>query len=222
MIEQPYILLIMNCKKYRSKALVQKETWIKKLPQELPYFHVIGDPALEHHYKFDQEERILYVNVEDDYNSLPKKVIHAYEAVYNEYKFKYIFKTDDDQDVISMSIFTILPQILDSTSQYNVYHYGGNIIDVKQSYLSQYHKVHPELPKDLPVRATKYCNGRFYFLSRSAVKYLLSKKDKIAEEYLEDYAIGYYLPEHIFKQHMLSLQTDKYFKDMSLDTAENR
>jgi hypothetical protein len=218
MIDQPYILLIMNCKKYRSKALQQKETWLKNLPSNLLYFHVIGDTELEEEYKFDNEDHILYVNVEDDYNSLPKKVIHAYEAVYNEYKFKYIFKTDDDQDVISMNIFTILPQILESSSQFNVYHYGGNIVDVKQSYLSQYHKIHPELPKDLPVRATKYCNGRFYFLSRSAAKYLLTKKDKISEEYLEDYAIGYYLPQHIFKEHMLSLQTDKYFKDMIMDT----
>lgn len=218
MIDQPYILLIMNCEKYRHKALKQKETWIKNLPSNLLYFHVIGNTQLDQDYKFDNEEKVLYVNVQDDYNSLPKKVIHAYEAVYNEYKFKYIFKTDDDQDVISMNIFTILPQILDSSLQLNVYHYGGNIIDVKQSYLSQYHTVHPELPKDLPVKATKYCNGRFYFLSRSAVKYLLTKKDKIAGEYLEDYAIGYYLPQHIFKEHMLSLQTDKYFKDMGSNT----
>lgn len=218
MIEQSYILLIMNCKKYRNKALKQKETWLKDLPSNLIYFHVIGDTELGDDYKFDQEERILYVNVQDDYNSLPKKVIHAYEAVYNEYKFKYIFKTDDDQNVVSTNIFGILSQILESSLQYNVYHYGGNIVDVKQSYLSQYHTIHPELPKDLPVKATKYCNGRFYFLFRSAVKYLLTKKDKISEEYLEDYAIGYYLPEHIFKQHILSLQTDKYFKDMIIDT----
>lgn len=215
MIDQPYILLIMNCKRYRSKAITQKETWIKQLPSNLLYFHVIGDIELDEDYKFDNEERILYVNVQDDYNSLPKKVISAYEAVYNEYRFKYIFKTDDDQDVISMNIFTILPQILDNCMNYNVYHYGGNIVEVKQPYLSQYHRIHPELPENLPVRATTYCNGRFYFLSRSAVKYLLSKKDKISNEYLEDYAIGYYLPQHIFKQHMLSLQTDKYFKDMA-------
>lgn len=214
MIDQPYILLIMNCKKYRSKALSQKETWIKNLPQGLPYYHVIGDTELDDDYKFDNEERILYVNVEDDYNSLPKKVIRAYEAVYIEYKFKYIFKTDDDQDVVSMNLFTILPQILDNSMNYNVYHYGGNIIEVKQPYLSEYYRIHPELPERLVVRATTYCNGRFYFLSRSAVKYLLSKKDKISNEYLEDYAIGYYLPQHIFKEHMLALQTDKYFKDM--------
>lgn len=214
MINQPYILLIMNCKKYRHKAMKQKETWLKNLPSSLIYFHVIGDINLETNYLFDNEERILYVNVEDDYNSLPKKVIYAYEAVYNEYKFKYIFKTDDDQDVINMNIFTILPNILDSTIDFNVYHYGGNIVEVKQPYISQYRTIHPELPENLVIKPTKYCNGRFYFLSRSAVKYLTYKKDKISEEYFEDYAIGYYLPEHIFKQHMLPLKTDTYFKDM--------
>jgi len=204
----------MNCKKYKNKAMKQKETWLKNLPSSLIYFHVIGDKELETDYLFDNEERILYVNVEDDYNSLPKKVIHAYEALYNEYNFKYIFKTDDDQDVIAMNIFNILPNILDNTMEFNVYHYGGKIVNVTKPYKSSYYTIHPELPKDLIIKATKYCNGRFYFLSRFAVKYLLSKKEKISVEYFEDYAIGYYLPEHIFKQHIMSLKTDLYFKDM--------
>lgn len=216
MIDQAYILLILNCKKYRHKAIKQKETWLKDLPSSLIYFHVIGDTNLETDYLFDKEECILYVNVEDDYNSLPKKVIAAYEAVYNEYKFKYIFKTDDDQDVITMNIFTMLPNILNTSMDFNVYHYGGKIVDVKQPHISKYYMIHPELPTNLVIKPTKYCNGRFYFLSRSAVKYLLSKKEKISQEYFEDYAIGYYLPQHIFKEHMMPLKTDAYFKDMEL------
>jgi len=76
-VVQDYILLIMNCEKYREKALKQKETWLPQLPSHIIYFHVIGDPTMKVPFLFDLIERVLYVNTEDDYNSLPKKVISA-------------------------------------------------------------------------------------------------------------------------------------------------
>jgi hypothetical protein len=99
LIIQDYILLIFNCHKYRFKAEKQKDSWLPKIPSNLLYFHVLGDPNLETDYKFLTEDNILLVKVEDDYNSLPKKVIRAYQATFNTYEFKYIFKTDDDQQV---------------------------------------------------------------------------------------------------------------------------
>jgi len=214
LIEQPYILLIMNCEKYRNKSLKQKETWLKNIPNKLIYFHVVGNPSLQEDYIFNHDEKILYIKVEDDYNSLPKKVIQSYEAIYNTYKIKYIFKTDDDQMLMGKNFFDILIVLLEESIKITPYHYGGNIVDVKIAYKSEYNKIHPELPDELIVKPTKYCSGRFYFLSRSSVKYLITKKEKISNEYLEDYAIGYYLPEHIFKQTMMALKTDRYFKDM--------
>lgn len=79
MINQDYILLIFNCVKYRFKAVRQKETWLKDLPglqNKLIYYHVIGDPKLEIEsgYLFDEDERILWLRVDDDYNSLPKRL----------------------------------------------------------------------------------------------------------------------------------------------------
>ena len=35
MIELDYIFLIMNCKKYRFKAIKQKSGWLKDLPNNL-------------------------------------------------------------------------------------------------------------------------------------------------------------------------------------------
>jgi hypothetical protein len=54
-------------------------------------------------------------------------------------------------------------------------HYGGYIVDVKQNYLSQYHKIHPELPEYLPILQTKYCSGRFYVISKHAITNVLSE-----------------------------------------------
>jgi hypothetical protein len=215
MFNQDYILLIFNCYKYRHKALQQKATWLQNIPSNLIYFHVLGDPELTKDYQFLTDDNILLVKVEDDYNSLPKKVIRAYQAIINTYQFKYIFKTDDDQQVTNIKIFETIISLLDKKYEDpdQKIHYGGHVVDVKQTYKSQYYRIHSELPQDLLVKATKYCSGRFYFLSLNAIFFLLKeKKDLIEAEFLEDYAIGYYLSDQ-YKTKMLPLDTNKYFVD---------
>jgi hypothetical protein len=213
MISQEFVLLIMNCKKYQKKAQFQKMTWLKKIPDYLPYYHVIGDEELDEKYKFDTENKILWVKVPDDYNSLPKKVIASYNAVYETFDFKYVFKTDDDQILVNDKFFDIITKMLQT--KIPVSHYGGYIVDVKQNYLSEYNKIHPELPSHLPILQTKYCSGRFYFLSKNALVNLLYKREKIEKEYLEDYAIGYYLDD-IYKKDILTLLTNKFFADIEM------
>jgi hypothetical protein len=214
MIEQDYILLIFNCVKYRFKALKQKETWISRLPNNILYFHVIGDPQLTNDFEISLSENLLYIKVDDDYNSLPKKVIRAYSAINKTYNFKYIFKTDDDQQVTNINFFNIIINLLNKKYTNNELriHYGGHIVDVKQSYKSEYYRIHDELPKDLIVKSCKYCSGRFYFLSNDAINQLIQKNNEISIEYLEDYAIGYNLKDN-YKTNMLSLETNKYFID---------
>lgn len=213
MIEQDFILLIMNCKKYEKKALFQKKTWLRNIPSCLKYYHVIGDETLDTNFKFDQDNNILWVKVMDDYNSLPNKVITSYEAIYNTFNFKYIFKTDDDQILVKPVFFDTIIKLI--TTMIPPSHYGGYIVDVKKPYLSQYYRLHPELPKDLPLYVTKYCSGRFYFLSKSAISNLINKKENIIKEYLEDYAIGFNLDDR-FKLNMLSLSTNIFFTDIEL------
>jgi hypothetical protein len=211
MIEQEYIMLIMNCKKYSKKAEFQKSTWLQNIPSYIRFYHVIGDPELDANYKFDHENNILCIKVEDDYNSLPKKVIRSYEAVCETFEFKYLFKTDDDQILVNNKFFDVVKGLTSNKS--NKTHYGGYVVDVKQNYLSQYHKIHPELPEYLPILQTKYCSGRFYFLSKQAIKNLVSKKHFIEKEYLEDYAIGFNLDQY-YKLNMINLATDRFFNDI--------
>ena len=212
MIEQDYIILIMNCKKYLKKAKFQKMTWLPKIPSYLKFYHVIGEPELDSEYKFDDENQILWVKVEDDYNSLPKKVIRAYDAINKTFNYKYIFKTDDDQILVNDKFFDVVKGLISREPRI---HYGGYIVDVKQNYLSQYHKIHPELPEYLPILQTKYCSGRFYFLSRQAINNLISKKSFIEKEFLEDYAIGFNLDLY-YKSNMINLSTNKFFTDIEL------
>lgn len=213
MNEQEFIMLILNCKKYMKKALFQKRTWLRNIPSYLKYYHVIGDETLETNFKFDNDNNILWVKVADDYNSLPKKVITAYEAVYNSFNFKFLFKTDDDQILVKPQFFDIIQKLIKTMIPSP--HYGGYVVDVKQPYLSQYYRIHPELPKELPLYITKYCSGRFYFLSKEAIIDLINKREKIIKEYLEDYAIGFNL-DNKFKMDILSISTNNFFTDIEL------
>jgi hypothetical protein len=211
MIQQDFILLIMNCKKYAEKASLQKTTWLRNIPSHLKYYHVIGDEELDEPFKFDAANNVLWLKVKDDYNSLPKKVIAAYQAIYDTHKFTYIFKTDDDQMLVNVRFFDVVINLI--ANKFPTIHYGGHVVDVPQAYLSQYHRIHPELPAYLPVLKTTYCSGRLYFLSREAIANLLSKRELICKEFLEDYAVGYNLPDY-YKENLLKICTDNSFKDM--------
>lgn len=217
MAEQEFIMLIMNCKKYIKKATFQKKTWLPLISDYIKYYHVIGDESIDTEYIFDEVNRVLTVNVPDDYNSLPKKVIASYKAIYETFQFKYIFKTDDDQILVN-------PKFLDMVAGFTTKkkpktHYGGFIVDIKHPYFSEYNRIHPELPEKIPLYVTKYCSGRFYFLSKNAVSSLLSKRENIEKEYLEDYAIGYNL-DPVYKKDITSLATNTFFTDIELSDFE--
>jgi hypothetical protein len=215
MIDQKYILLILNCYKYKYKADRQIKTWLKKLDNNdsnIIYFHVIGDVEKcknnnNADYFFDFSNKILYTKTNDDYLSLPHKVITALEAVNHTYNYDYIFKTDDDQELVDDGFFNKMMTTL-STKKYN---YGGRLLNVNDHY-STYYTVHSELPKKLLLRRTSYCSGRFYFLSEAAVIDLLDKKEHIKEHVIEDHAIGYYMDDHL-KKNALHFFSDRFFRD---------
>ena len=196
-----------------KKALFQKRSWLPLIPPYLKYYHVIGDENLDSEFKFDDNNKILWVKTADDYNSLPKKVIASYKAITDTFDYKYLFKTDDDQILVNNKFFDIIKMLI--TNKTPKTHYGGYIVDVPKPYLSQYYKIHSELPKHLPILTTKYCSGRFYFLSKEAISNLISKREKIEKEYLEDYAVGLYL-DNYYKREIFSIATNNFFTDIEL------
>lgn len=209
MIEQDYILLILNCKKYKYKSDLQKNTWLKTIPSTLIYYHIIGDESLNEEFIFNDNDNILYVKTKDDYLSLPHKVISAFNAINTKYKYKYIFKTDDDQNVIDINFFKkLITKLENRIIETN---YGGYAINCNE-HISTYYIEHSELPHNILLKKTIYCNGRFYLLSNNATDNLLQKKKLIEKEYFEDYAIGFYLDD-IYKQNLLYIDNYNFFKD---------
>jgi GR25 family glycosyltransferase involved in LPS biosynthesis len=210
-MEKPFILLIMNCYKYRDKALNQKNTWLKTLPSNIQYYHVIGDinKCDTKSFIIDEDEHILYVPTKDDYNSLPSKVITAYDVIYNNFNYKYIFKTDDDQILIKPDFFKQITEYL--LIKQPIVYYGGFSMSIKRT-TSTYYVEHPCLPKDLVLEETIYCNGRFYLLHQEAIANLLIKKDDISKKYFEDHSIGYYLDDK-YKKNLFHLNSQDFFSD---------
>ena len=210
-IKQDYLLLIMNCVKYRKKALIQKSDWLQRIPSYLKYYHVIGNENMDKDFLIDEEERVIWVKAKDDYNSLPSKVIAAFSAIQQTHTFKYIFKSDDSVLLQNDKFFDTIIGVI--TRMVPKVHYGGKIVNVEIPYMSKYYLLHPELPKDMIIQSTKYCTGSLYFLSSEAVSNLISKRESVCREYLEDYAVGLNL-HPFFKKIMLPISTDKYFKEL--------
>jgi hypothetical protein len=212
-IKCDFILIILNCYKYREKAIRQKNTWLKDLPSNIKYYHIIGDKEKcgENDILIEENENIIYTNTLDDYNSLPAKVITALNGIRSAFDFKYIFKTDDDQMLIQPAFFTDLPNYL--TNNVN-HHYGGFIVKV-DDHISKYYTVHDCLPRDLLLKKCLYCNGRFYMLSKPAIENLLTKKSKISQHIIEDHAIGLYLDDK-YKENMLYFDSRLVFNDDSM------
>lgn len=203
------ILLIINCKKYREKAIVQKNTWLKTIPSNIKYYHVIGDKEKCNGQDIyvDDNESVIYTNTLDDYNSLPSKVITALAGIHSQFDFKYVYKTDDDQDLTLADFFIRLQHELLKSQ----YHYGGFIAPCPD-HISDYYKVHDCLPRDLYIKSTTYSTGRFYLLSRMAVEDLITKREGIEKQIIEDHAIGLFLDAR-FKAGALEIFTPIAFAD---------
>lgn len=202
-------LLIFSCKRYHHKRTYQKNTWLKQITL-LPFAHVIGDETLSTPFHWNESERLLTVRWNDTYEKLPGKVIAAFHAILILFpEVAYIFKTDDDQQPKPnrISFFNALANRL--LNQNKRFHYGGQAITI-QAHKSQYHRIHPELPSDLPLEATTYCTGRFYFLSKEAIELL--DPEKIQQEWFEDYAIGKYMDSGL-KQDLLHFDTTYMLED---------
>jgi len=229
-IEQPFILLILSCEKYKNQSILQKRTWLRTcLPPDFKYYHIIGAPNMLTEYAFNDADQILYVKTKDDYVSIPNKMSAAFSAINKTFEFKYIFKTDDNQVLLKHNLFSLLSSLLveernsesttpnPETKTQSQFHYGGKIVDIPSRQKSKHHLIHPELPDNLYLQKTQYCSGPFYFLSSPALQDLLKreKREKFDQEMFEDYAVGYYLGAE-FKHEILGIDTDKYFKEMPI------
>ena len=142
------VLLILSCEKHTHYALKQKQSWLKHIPH---YYHLIGSKKMcgDNRYVFDEINKIIYTNTDDDYLSLPAKVITGFLAIYQTKQVDYIFKTDVNQMLIQPDFFKILIDTLKvnniwwtcspfkNTYQFIIYYTSGisTRCDIRRLYL---------------------------------------------------------------------------------------
>lgn len=128
-----------------------------------------------------REDNILYVNVKDYYENLPKKMILAYEWVYKNTMYTHIYKVDDDFYNYKIKVN-------------NNYDYYGNKLINRINRTYHYGKCTNEYLNNTPYNNEfifKYAAGGYgYILSRNAIFILLNNKNYIINELYEDKAIG--------------------------------
>lgn len=199
-MKEDYILLILNCEKYKHKSKVQKKLWVDNL-KGIKYFYIRGDETICTDFKFDKDT--LYVKCKDNYTSLPTKIITALDAVKKTFEYKYVFKTDDDQMLVNKNFFSDLIKDLEEEK----YDYGGFVVDIKKHYTNY---KYDNVDKKVLLNDCSYVNGRFYFLSPRCVDYLLTKKNLFYDYIYEDYAIGYELRNFDKKVKRYDTQFDNF------------
>jgi len=199
-----FIFIIINCEKNIWKREKQKKDWLKDFP--FNYYHIIGKENLKESFEINELEKEITVKCKDDYPSLPQKVYLALETVFSKKSFKYVIKLDDDQMLKSHYFLFKLLKKLES----NTYHYGGYVINLPHSIKNLCHKDHKEIPEDLVIEKTFYCQGHFYLLSKESVIELLKYKKDFFERMIEDHTVGLLLPENL-KSKMITFDTLKYF-----------
>tara|TARA_Y100001970_G_C14222019_1_gene853256 strand:- start:1119 stop:1922 length:804 start_codon:yes stop_codon:yes gene_type:complete len=222
-LKDSYILMIISCKKYlkeRREGQIAQFLKNPQIMQGIRYFHLEGDQSKfvnnpESKYIIDEKNNIIYTNTEDGYISLPHKIICGLTAIYENYKFNYILKTDDDQRLMINNIFGILDKKIKMENP----DYLGKIMKVEtHNYpdakwlINNYKVLFPKtyyVGDDLPMS-----NGRFYGLSHRNVKDLVENKyDEIKKELVEDWAIAKYQKKE-YRANKMYIETERIFKDI--------
>jgi glycosyltransferase involved in cell wall biosynthesis len=175
-------IIILSCKKRLNKA-IQKLNNFNKSNIDAVCKIFIGDINIE---KTFEKDNIVYLNISDNYESLPLKIYHSTNWFLKNYNIDYIFKTDDD---ISINFKKIYRLFEDKISNKHIY--CGNVACFKP-YLDDWHFNKCE-NKELDNKKISikyygfYCSGGGYFVHKNI---LLQTLDRYLQIYLSEQIIA--------------------------------
>lgn len=94
---------ILSCKKNIPHHRHLRETWLSKMPRDaVKHLFIVGNPGYPDIVRND----VLYLDCDDSYEELPRKVLRFFSYAHNNLRFNYILKCDDDS-FVSPAIETI-------------------------------------------------------------------------------------------------------------------
>ena len=180
-------LLILSHQKstYRED---QKKYLLENNNDKFIFYYFIGDQKLKNNYKVDEKNKIVYLKVADNYESLSLKTYYAIKFISEKYltKISGIFKTDDD-------IRLDLDKLSDCIDINQDSKYFGLVAD-SPAYKSTYHfgKCESDLlnKRSILIPACRYCAGGGYYISKSLVANVLNSRAIYENIIFEDVCMG--------------------------------
>jgi hypothetical protein len=171
----------------------QKKHLLETNNEDIIFYYFIGDLNLDSEYKVDEENKIVYLKVPDNYESLPLKTQAAVSFVNENYYdlIKGMVKTDDDIELDLEKIYSCL-------SAHGDKNYFGIVTQITNpENVSTWHigKCESSEMNRTPVRVPlcTYCGGGGYYLSKESISKISQSKEKYSTMIFEDAATGYVL-----------------------------
>jgi len=185
------LVVIYSCRKYLdTRVQAIRETWVRDLnARGIPYMVVVGDG--------DDKLRddVLYLDVSDKYEDLPRKTLKLFHWVYRNTDAQYVLKIDDD-------CYLDVDRYFDTLS-YRKFFYYGRIIKhgiggmVRTWHQPKSHSPHGQKTIDKSPEPSVWADGGGgYCLSRFAIHALLEARKTIAgkqlisRSFMEDKLVG--------------------------------
>jgi hypothetical protein len=181
-----FLLILSHSKsKFREE---QKNHLLNTNNDRFIFYYFIGDMNLSENYKVDEENKIVYLKVPDNYESLSLKTYYAMKFISENYldQISGVFKTDDD---IILDIDK-LSKCIDENKKHKYFGVGAG----SGAYESDYHFGKCESitlnSRKLFIPECKYCAGGGYYISKELINNILDNIKIFEDVIFEDAAVG--------------------------------
>lgn len=181
------IILIITCAKNINKINILRKLWVHHLKSlGITCLFVIGNNCTRPTKIIDD---VLLVNASDFYEGLPEKIFRAYQFLYENFQFNYIFKIDDD---VVLNPLNLIKTKLEGD-------YIGIKKKIDKSFNRYWHKgkCHNSSLNNIgyPINRiyldTYHAKGESgYFLSKKAIQSILKYEKYIITDLYEDKVFG--------------------------------
>lgn len=175
--------------KLSDKRSKQIERWRNSNVKNIEFYYFIGDPSIDSEFLIDEDQRIVYLKVPDNYESLTLKTSGILKFAHDKYgnTIKGVLKTDDDIDVDPEKIVMMLEKNSDLD-------YYGLEVNIVNGYESIYHwgKCESDYWNStrVLVPSVRYCAGGGYYVKSELIPKIQQMSHIYESIVFEDVATG--------------------------------
>jgi len=194
-MDKKFFIAILSHKKSNFRE-GQRKYLLENNRDRFIIYYFIGDPSLQEKYVVDEDNNVVYLNIPDNYESLPLKTYGAVQFAFENFSDQIfgLLKTDDDIELDLDKIYTYL-------SEHKDIPYCGITTKITDPYnLSRWHmgKCESEILNSTPQRVplAEYCAGGGYYLNLNSMEKLIGSRDLYRGMIFEDATTGFVLNSH--------------------------